>query len=63
MNPHSRSKLVTGKIREELTGLLHDMDKLFEIVDRNLGEFGKNQELQQIKDSEKKHIKEIMKAI
>jgi len=63
MNPHSGSKLDTEKIREELTGLLHDLDKLFEIVDRNLGEFGKNQELQQIKDSAKKHIKEIMKAI
>jgi hypothetical protein len=55
--------LDTGKIREELVGLLHDVDKLFEIVDRNLGEFSKNQELQQIKDSAKNHIKEIMKAI
>jgi hypothetical protein len=55
--------LDTGKIREELTGLLSDVDKLFELVDRNLGEFGKNQELQQIKDSAKQHIKEVMKAI
>ncbi|MFI5449928.1 MAG: hypothetical protein ACHQ03_09240 [Candidatus Bathyarchaeia archaeon] len=53
----------TGKIRTELTGLLQDMDKLFDIVERNLGEFSKNQELQQIKDSAKQHIKEIMKAI
>jgi hypothetical protein len=55
--------LDTGKIRTELTGLLQDMDKLFDIVERNLGEFSKNQELQQIKDSAKQHIKEIMKAI
>jgi hypothetical protein len=53
----------TGKIREELTGLLQDIDKLFDIVDRSLGEFGKNQELQQIKTSAKQHIKEILKAI
>jgi hypothetical protein len=55
--------LDTGKIRTELTGLLQDMDKLFDVVERNLGEFSKNQELQQIKDSAKQHIKEIMKAI
>jgi hypothetical protein len=55
--------LDTGKIRTEVTGLLQDMDKLFDIVERNLGEFSKNQELQQIKDSAKQHIKEIMKAI
>ncbi|MGO9644987.1 MAG: hypothetical protein ACLPY5_09600 [Candidatus Bathyarchaeia archaeon] len=53
----------TGKIRTELTGLLQDIDKLFEIVERSLGEFGKKQELQQIKDSAKQHVKEIMKAI
>jgi len=39
------------------------MDKLFDMVERNLGEFSKTQELQQIKDSAKQHIKEIMKAI
>jgi hypothetical protein len=55
--------LDTGKIRTELTGLLQDIDKLFDMVERNLGEFSKNQELQQIKDSAKQHIKEIMKAI
>jgi hypothetical protein len=55
--------LDTRKIREELTGLLQDIDKLFEMVERSLGEFGKNQELQQIKESAKQHIKEIMKAI
>jgi len=55
--------LDTGKIRTELTGLLQDMDKLFDIVERNLGEFSKNHELQQIKDSAKQHIKEIMKAL
>ncbi|MGA2971662.1 MAG: hypothetical protein ABSE39_03435 [Candidatus Bathyarchaeia archaeon] len=53
----------TGKIREEVTGLLQDIDKLFDMVERSLGEFGKNQELQQIKDSAKQHIKEIMKAL
>ncbi|MGA2460643.1 MAG: hypothetical protein ABSF82_04420 [Candidatus Bathyarchaeia archaeon] len=53
----------TGKIREELTGLMRDVDKLFDMVERSLGEFGKNQELQQIKESAKQHIKEIMKAI
>ncbi|MGO9646021.1 MAG: hypothetical protein ACLPY5_14920 [Candidatus Bathyarchaeia archaeon] len=53
----------TGKIRTELTGLLVDMDKLFDIVERNLGEFSKSQELQQIKDSAKQHIEQIMKAI
>ena len=53
----------TGKIRGELTGLLQDIDKLFNLVERNLGEFGKNPEFQQIKDSANKHIKEIMKAI
>ncbi|MGA2784839.1 MAG: hypothetical protein ABSF09_09110, partial [Candidatus Bathyarchaeia archaeon] len=56
-------KLNTGKIREELTGLLQDIDKLFDIVDRSLGEFGRNQELQQIKTSARQHIKEILKAI
>jgi hypothetical protein len=55
--------LDTGKIRAELTGLLQDIDKLFDMVERSLGEFGKNQEFQQIKDSAKQHIKEIMKAI
>jgi hypothetical protein len=55
--------LDTGKIRTELTGLLQDLDKLFDMVERNLGEFSKTQELQQIKDSAKQHIKEIMKAI
>jgi uncharacterized protein Yka (UPF0111/DUF47 family) len=55
--------LDTGKIREELTGLMHDIDKLFDMVERSLGEFGKNQEFQQIKDSAKQHIKELMKAI
>jgi len=55
--------LDTGKIRTELTGLLQDIDKLFDMVERNLGEFSKKQELQQIKDSAKQHIKEIMKAI
>ncbi|MGD0424646.1 MAG: hypothetical protein ABSA92_14505 [Candidatus Bathyarchaeia archaeon] len=53
----------TGKIRKELTGLLQDIDKLFDMVERSLGEFGKNEELQQIKNSAKQHIKEIMKAI
>ncbi|MGA2238741.1 MAG: hypothetical protein ABSG74_05980 [Candidatus Bathyarchaeia archaeon] len=53
----------TGKISEELTGLLQDIEKLFDMVERSLGEFGKDQELQQIKDSAKQHIKEIMKAI
>jgi hypothetical protein len=55
--------LDTGKIRKELTGLMQDIDKLFDMVERSLGEIGKNQELQQIKDSAKQHIKEIMKAI
>jgi hypothetical protein len=55
--------LDTGKIRAELTGLLQDIDKLFEMVERSLGEFGKDKELQQIKDSAKQHVKEIMKAI
>ena len=50
-------------MREELTGLLQDIDKLFDMVERSLGEIGKNQELQQVKDSAKQHIKEIMKAI
>ncbi|MGA3108907.1 MAG: hypothetical protein ABSD99_05540 [Candidatus Bathyarchaeia archaeon] len=53
----------TGKIRGELTGLMQDIDKLFDLVERSLGEFGKNQEFQQIKDSAKQHIKEVMKAI
>jgi len=55
--------LDTGKIHTELTGLLQDIDKLFDMVERSLGEFSKKQELQQIKDSAKQHIKEIMKAI
>jgi hypothetical protein len=55
--------LDTGKIRKEHTGLLQDIDKLFDMVERSLGEFGKNEELQQIKNSAKQHIKEIMKAI
>jgi hypothetical protein len=55
--------LDTGKIRGELTGLMQDIDKLFDLVERSLGEFGKNQEFQQIKDSAKQHIKEVMKAI
>ena len=52
-----------GKIRDELTGLLRDVDKLFEMVERNVGEFGKDKEFLQIKDSVKQHIKEVMKAI
>jgi len=56
-------RLGHGKIRTELTGLLQDIDKLFDMVERSLGEFGKKEELQQIKDSAKQHIKEIMKAI
>ena len=42
---------------------MQDIDKLFDLVERSLGEFGKNQEFQQIKDSAKQHIKEVMKAI
>ncbi len=63
MNPHSRSKLVTEKIREELTGLLHDMDKLFEIVDRNLENSARTKSFSKSRIATKKHIKEIMKAI
>ena len=62
-NSKLRSRLDAGKIRGELTGLLEDIDKLFGVVERSLGEFEKNQELQEIKDSAKQHIKEILKAI
>jgi len=42
---------------------MQDMDKLFAMLERNLGEFAKDKELQQIRGSAKQHIKEIMKAV